>query len=476
MKKILVALTVAVLFAFAAPAFAATNPFMDVPASHWAYDAVAQLASRGVISGYPDGTYKGPQPATRYEIASIIARSLAYVDMEKASKQDVDMMRRLIVEFSDELSALGVRVDGFDERLGQLEKDLGGWKFSGELRFDVKLSEYGDKDAKWYGLKGKSDFDLNRYRMLIQKRVDENTSVTVRLNGQSAAFDRYFVTTKLGYDITMVAGRQVTDWEAEAGFAEPGYWDDWIGDDAFVGFLFKKSWSIANLQVALSRWNDELSTAGTRIYPGYDGYTISAKLDGEFSEKFRAGAMGYFYTTDTKPTGSKSVSGNTIGLYAGFKFHPSVELKGLYYFQDGSMFEDPSDKDNTGYAWKAVLDVNQDLLKFTSLWLEYGMVEKGFPNYNDAYSWANDSFALQNHTDDLTVYGVRAKQQWNEKWYTMERYWHGEDDAKIDDDQFTFAVGYQWTPSTKFELSYDVWDGDTYDGESVIQFSTVVNF
>ncbi|MCL2683916.1 MAG: S-layer homology domain-containing protein, partial [Synergistaceae bacterium] len=65
MKKLIIAVTAVVLAAVAAPAFAAMNPFMDVPASHWAYDAVAQLASRGIVSGYPDGTFKGPQPATR---------------------------------------------------------------------------------------------------------------------------------------------------------------------------------------------------------------------------------------------------------------------------------------------------------------------------------------------------------------------------------------------------------------------------
>ena len=50
MKKFLTVLAVVALVAFAAPAFAA-NPFMDVPAGHWAYDAVAQLAADGIISG-----------------------------------------------------------------------------------------------------------------------------------------------------------------------------------------------------------------------------------------------------------------------------------------------------------------------------------------------------------------------------------------------------------------------------------------
>ncbi|MDI9388278.1 MAG: S-layer homology domain-containing protein, partial [Synergistota bacterium] len=93
MKKILALVAVVALVAFAAPAFANVNPFMDVPMNHWAYDAIGQLAARGVLSGYPDGTYKGNQPMTRYEAASAIARALAVVDMTKASKQDVEMLK-----------------------------------------------------------------------------------------------------------------------------------------------------------------------------------------------------------------------------------------------------------------------------------------------------------------------------------------------------------------------------------------------
>ena len=101
MKKFLALVAVVVLVAFAAPAFAATNPFMDVPLNHWAYDAIGQLAAQGILSGYPDGTYKGRQPTTRYEMASALARALAVVDMTKASKADVEMLKRLVIEFKD---------------------------------------------------------------------------------------------------------------------------------------------------------------------------------------------------------------------------------------------------------------------------------------------------------------------------------------------------------------------------------------
>ena len=55
MKKTLVsALTTALVVGAASTTFAAANPFSDVPADHWAYDAVSQLAADGVIEGYGD--------------------------------------------------------------------------------------------------------------------------------------------------------------------------------------------------------------------------------------------------------------------------------------------------------------------------------------------------------------------------------------------------------------------------------------
>ena len=62
---------IAAAFAFgvAYPSAVSANPFEDVPRDHWAYDAVAQLAADGVIEGYGDGTYRGEQEITRYEMA-----------------------------------------------------------------------------------------------------------------------------------------------------------------------------------------------------------------------------------------------------------------------------------------------------------------------------------------------------------------------------------------------------------------------
>jgi hypothetical protein len=55
---------------------AQANPFADVPANSWAYDAVAKLAADGYIQGYPDGQFKGQRPMTRYEMAVLVNRAV----------------------------------------------------------------------------------------------------------------------------------------------------------------------------------------------------------------------------------------------------------------------------------------------------------------------------------------------------------------------------------------------------------------
>ena len=125
-KKTLVsAITAALVVGAASTTFAAANPFSDVPADSWAYDAVSTLAADGVIDGYTDGTYKGQNTMTRYEMAQIVARAMAKTDVDKADKALVD---KLAAEFAEELDNLGVRV-------ADLEKKSDNVKWGGELRY-----------------------------------------------------------------------------------------------------------------------------------------------------------------------------------------------------------------------------------------------------------------------------------------------------------------------------------------------------
>jgi hypothetical protein len=115
MKKL--ALVLVLVLAFALPVFA--NPFVDVPLNHWAYDSVQSLAAKGVIVGYPDGTFGGGKSLTRYEFAEATAKALAYVEgMDFAAAEDVAILEKLAIEFADELASLGVTVADLEASLG----------------------------------------------------------------------------------------------------------------------------------------------------------------------------------------------------------------------------------------------------------------------------------------------------------------------------------------------------------------------
>ncbi len=99
--------------------------FPDAPENHWASDALRALAAKGLVEGYPDGTFKGDRAATRYEVAMIIARLLAKEEQEHATfatKADLNDLRKLVEAYREELEALGVRVTNLEENVSRLDK------------------------------------------------------------------------------------------------------------------------------------------------------------------------------------------------------------------------------------------------------------------------------------------------------------------------------------------------------------------
>jgi S-layer domain protein len=177
-------------------AFAA-NPFSDVTPQDWAYQAVAQLASQGIVNGYPDGTFKGQQNITRYEMAQMVAKALVRQDRVDAEQNAI--INRLANEFSAELNNLGVRVS-------TLENKVGNFKFTG----DARLRYTGKNDAR------DSKFDY-RGRVKFEATVNDNTKAVVRLAGSKefgaegapkAELDRVYVQHNFGKYATVAAGRQ----------------------------------------------------------------------------------------------------------------------------------------------------------------------------------------------------------------------------------------------------------------------------
>lgn len=88
--------------------------FKDVPLNHWAYPALQQLQADGIVLGYPDGTFKGKRPITRYELAAITARAIKHVQdllanaktAPTVSPDDIATLRKLIDDNTAQLATL----------------------------------------------------------------------------------------------------------------------------------------------------------------------------------------------------------------------------------------------------------------------------------------------------------------------------------------------------------------------------------
>ena len=95
-----------------------TSMFPDVPANHWAYEAVNDMAKRGLVIGYEDGQFKGDRTMTRYEFAMIVERAI-----QKAKELNTSIDGRLVDEFKPELLRFEIEKNGSLERVHTLKSN-----------------------------------------------------------------------------------------------------------------------------------------------------------------------------------------------------------------------------------------------------------------------------------------------------------------------------------------------------------------
>ena len=161
-KSLIVTLALVFVLGIVGTAFAATNPFVDVPAKHWAYGSITQLANAGIIDGYGDGTFRGDQLMTRYEMAQIVAKAMAKSD--KANAEQKAAIDKLAVEFAAELNNLGVRVS-------KLEANASTIKFTGDARIRFQQN--------W----ALTDADAQRWQERVRINAVANVADNVVFNG-----------------------------------------------------------------------------------------------------------------------------------------------------------------------------------------------------------------------------------------------------------------------------------------------------
>jgi len=175
-KRVIIPLVTAFILSLAGTALGAeNNPFSTVPAKHWAYESVVKLVHDGLIDGYADGDFRGDKPATRYEMATMVAKAMS--NLQKADAKDQATVEKLKIEFSDELTKLGVRVANLEKKS---KFDL-----SGDLQFRDSIKPNDQKVISSVS----ADY---RFRIYGIDQITDQTSISFRIGTEPKNGGKFF--------------------------------------------------------------------------------------------------------------------------------------------------------------------------------------------------------------------------------------------------------------------------------------------
>lgn len=256
MKHAFLKAAIAACFACAAVTVSAANPFTDVSADDWAYQAVASLSDEGVIDGYPDGTFRGDKHVTRYEIAQIVARLMAKEDTLNASQKET--LAKLSSQYANELKDLGVRI-------AELEKKRGATDLITELRVQ----------------------SIDRYDDVFKGKKHNEISTRVRLNTITPVNDRVHLYGQLetildmngkeSYDVNRIDPKDKSQTKPRTGYGD----GDFHLNRLWTTYHFGSKQDTTNLPYGPSK-----NLIGIGQFPvkmGVTGYTYDGEVKGVFA-------------------------------------------------------------------------------------------------------------------------------------------------------------------------------------------------
>ena len=258
MKHAFLKAAIAACFACAAVTVSAANPFTDVSADDWAYQAVASLSDEGVIDGYPDGTFRGDKHVTRYEIAQIVARLMAKEDTLNASQKET--LAKLSSQYANELKDLGVRI-------AELEKKRGATDLITELRVQ----------------------SIDRYDNVFKGNVQKHNelSTRVRLNTITPVNDRVHLygqietildmNGKESYDVNRIDPKDKSQTKLRTGYGD----GDFHLNRLWTTYHFGPKQDTTNLPYGPSK--NLIGIGQFSVKMGVTGYTYDGEVKGVFA-------------------------------------------------------------------------------------------------------------------------------------------------------------------------------------------------
>ncbi len=315
----------------------------DVQPTDWAFQALQSLVQRyECIAGYPNGTYQGNRPMTRYEFAAGLNACLDRVNEIIATatndlvrKEDLATLQRLQEEFSAELATLRGRVDALEARTTELEANQFSTttKLNAEAIFAV-AGVVGDRAA---------DRDNNSNN---NPDLEDNIILAdrVRLNFDTSFMGKDRLRVRLqGRNISEFQGNVTGTRMTRLGFDGDDD-NDFVLDDLYYSFpLGDKA------RIVVSAANTEFNALVETLSPFESSGTGSISRFGRFSPIYRTvGSTGlvvnyqfsdrasldlaYMVRDPEDPNGENGLFNGNYGAVAQFIFEPIKDLNlGLTY-------------------------------------------------------------------------------------------------------------------------------------------------
>lgn len=314
------------------------NQLRDVSPTDWAYEALRSLVDRyGCIAGFPNQTYRGSQPLSRYEFAAGLNSCLNQIERliassESVVREDLDTINRLSQEFEAELATLGGRIDNIESRTAFLEDNQFSTttKLEGEAVFGIS-GEFNNTDANEIVFQ-------DRVRLAFVSSFTGEDALYTRLDASNAVF------TSFDDDGNFDGGFQTTRNEGQSNETsvplETGaltYQTSPSGNDLGIGWLayyFPIGEKIdVYLPAAFPLWQDFVPTLSPYL-DSFTGATGSLSSFAESSPIYKIGlAEGGGIGLNFEPTEFLTIS---AGYFGGDSANPSEALDGGLFNEEFS--------------------------------------------------------------------------------------------------------------------------------------------
>lgn len=188
--------------------------FSKIPTGHWAYEAISQLSEKGIIQKIDQSFLRGDKALTRYEFANLTAHALKNIGTSRVDSMDIPLIEKLTVEFTDELTLLGVKVSSMLLATDELKTGL---LKSETDELDGKSLKNTDTSGLRFSLNGDIDF-------IMRKTARKNDSIEDDWENEVSLGMNYFMNIDKNIFAFMRLQNESVPWN-EIGNQENGYID-----------------------------------------------------------------------------------------------------------------------------------------------------------------------------------------------------------------------------------------------------------